>query len=135
MRMPVSWVKRSMSASITLPSAPVRPFQYVIVALGCPTTGRPEATAAVAAAPARNVRRFIEPPRATRAVAMAGTLKAVGEVYQTTAVHDVDSANDPHRHRSAAPHRHRGPADLRPVRRAPRPLHLRRPLRGRLSPG
>src|SRR2546428_13200344 len=128
MRMPVSWVKRSIRASITLPSAPVRPFQYVIVALGCPTAGRAEATAAVAAAPARNVRRFIEPPRATRAVAMAGTLKAVGEVCRTTAVHDIDSANDPHRHRSPAPHRHRGPAGLRPVRPAPRPPHPRRAL-------
>src|SRR5207249_9279689 len=65
MRMPVSFVKRSIRSSITLPSAPVRPFQKLIVGFAWPAAGRPRAVVR-AAAPSAAVppmkRRRVSPP-------------------------------------------------------------------------
>src|SRR5439155_8617631 len=64
MRMPVSFVKRSIRSSITLPSAPVRPFQKLIVGFAWPAAGRPRAVVR-AAAPSATVppmkRRRVSP--------------------------------------------------------------------------
>ena len=57
--MPVSFVNCSMKPSITLPSAPVRPFQYVMVGFAWAPARRATAGIAAAApsAPPRNRRR------------------------------------------------------------------------------
>src|SRR5262245_54384957 len=66
--MPVSAVNLSISSSITLPSAPVRPFQYVIVAFACARArGAIVSVEATAAEPARKARRvtgtlMVRPP-------------------------------------------------------------------------
>ena len=58
--MPVSFVNCSISPSITLPSAPVSPFQYVIVGFAWAPARRATAGAAATApsAPPRNRRRL-----------------------------------------------------------------------------
>src|SRR4029453_4143143 len=128
-----------------------------MVAFGCATARRAHADTPAAEAPAMNARRlthererarpFTPPlplplPLTSRSRALMGFLRARLYVSADGSVKLTGARAAPrlwrhdhaHRDRHATTPRHGGPAHLRPVRRAPRPLHLRRHLRGGLEP-